>query len=98
MIALDGDWKYSDDGTDQGDTWKDATFDDSAWQTGAAELGYGDDDEMTVLADTARPSAYFRKTITLDAEVVAAELRAGARADGEVLQAHRRLASPLDVR
>ncbi len=33
-------WKYLDNGSDQGTTWKEADFDDSAWKEGAAPLGY----------------------------------------------------------
>ncbi|MFJ8236433.1 metallophosphoesterase [Ureibacillus sp. NPDC094379] len=33
-------WKYLDDGTDQGTSWKDSNFDDSTWKSGQAPLGY----------------------------------------------------------
>ncbi len=33
-------WKYLDDGSDQGSTWREADFDVSAWKEGAAPLGY----------------------------------------------------------
>lgn len=36
-------WSYLDDGSDQGTAWRDLTFDDTAWSTGPAPLGYGDD-------------------------------------------------------
>jgi len=32
-------------------TWKDSGFDDSGWDTGVTGIGYGDDDDATVLAD-----------------------------------------------
>jgi MYXO-CTERM domain-containing protein len=68
-------WKYHDQGQDLGTAWLDASYDDSAWAAGPAQLGYGDGDEATVIADTpVRPSYYFRKTITLDAPVVSASL------------------------
>lgn len=35
-------WRYLDDGSDQGTGWRAAGFNDSAWPTGRAELGYGD--------------------------------------------------------
>jgi len=35
-------WKYLDDGTEQGAAWRALNFDDSAWPSGPAELGYGD--------------------------------------------------------
>jgi len=43
-------WKYLDDGSNQGTAWVDSDFDDSSWKNGAAELGYGDGDEATVIS------------------------------------------------
>ncbi len=59
-------WKYLDDGSDQGTTWRDISFDDSSWSNGVAQLGYGDGDEATALSfgpDTNNkyPTTYFRK-------------------------------------
>ncbi len=42
-------WKYLDDGSNQGALWRTADFDDAAWRSGPAELGYGDGGEKTVL-------------------------------------------------
>jgi hypothetical protein len=42
-------WSYLDDGSDQGTAWSAPAFDDSGWPSGAAELGYGDGDESTVI-------------------------------------------------
>lgn len=50
VIAMNGTWKYLDNGTDQGAGWTSRTFDDSGWASGAAELGYGDGDEATVVS------------------------------------------------
>ena len=49
LVALDSDWAYLDDGSDQGSAWRQHGFDDSAWGTGAAQLGFGDGDESTTL-------------------------------------------------
>lgn len=38
-------WKYLDDGSNQGTAWAAPGFDDTAWKSGLAELGYGDTDE-----------------------------------------------------
>lgn len=68
-------WKYHDQGQDLGAAWLDASYDDGAWASGPAQLGYGDGDEATVIASTpVRPSYYFRKAITLGAPVIAASL------------------------
>jgi hypothetical protein len=42
LIAKDSVWKYLDDGSDQGTEWRATAFNDSAWSSGAAELGYAD--------------------------------------------------------
>ena len=42
-------WKYQENGSDLGSTWRTDGFNDSAWPTGTAELGYGDGDEATVI-------------------------------------------------
>ncbi|MDP6545922.1 MAG: lamin tail domain-containing protein, partial [Phycisphaerae bacterium] len=64
IIPLDATWKYLDDGSDQGTMWRDPGFDDGAWSSGAAILGYGNGDETTaVTAD--RTTYYFRHTINL---------------------------------
>lgn len=50
LIPLDATWKYLDNGTDQGTPWRAPSFDDGAWASGAAELGYGDGDESTLVS------------------------------------------------
>lgn len=34
-------WSYLDDGSDQGNAWREPVFDDSAWSNGDAPLGFG---------------------------------------------------------
>ena len=70
LISKGAIWKYLDDGTDQGADWRELIFDDSKWEGGAAELGYGDGDEATVISYGPNPNqkyitTYFRKTITI---------------------------------
>ena len=43
ILPRDAAWKFYDHGELAGDDWKSADFDDSAWQSGRAPLGYGDD-------------------------------------------------------
>ncbi|MDY6951454.1 MAG: hypothetical protein SWE60_08080 [Thermodesulfobacteriota bacterium] len=64
-------WKYLDDGSDQGTSWREPLFDDSPWVFGPAELGYGDGDEETVIgygpdADSKYVTAYFRRSFEVD--------------------------------
>jgi hypothetical protein len=40
-------WKYSDEGVLPAAAWNSKDFDDSTWKSGQAQLGYGDNDEMT---------------------------------------------------
>ncbi len=42
-------WKYLDNGSDQGTAWKESAFDDSAWVSGAAPLGYNDSHIQTTI-------------------------------------------------
>ena len=43
-------WKYLDDGSDQGELWRDPAADDSAWPEGLSQFGYGEGDESTVVS------------------------------------------------
>lgn len=63
-------WKYLDDGSDQGTAWRAADFNDSAWASGPAELGYGDGGEATVVgygpdAGNKYITTYFRKSFNV---------------------------------
>jgi len=49
LIEIDADWKFKDDGSDQGSAWREPAFDDSLWSTGPAQLGYGEGDETTAV-------------------------------------------------
>src|SRR5262249_33094290 len=50
LVSQGAAWRYLDDGTDQGTAWREVSFDDSAWASGPAQLGYGDGDEATVVS------------------------------------------------
>lgn len=75
-------WKFDDTGTDMGTMWRDFGFEDVCWRVGAAELGYGDGDEATVISfgpdsgDKHR-TYYFRHifAVTDPATVASATLR-----------------------
>lgn len=49
LLPWNATWKYKDDGSNQGTAWRAAAFDDSAWPSAAAEFGYGDGDETTLI-------------------------------------------------
>ena len=63
-------WKYLDTGADQGTAWRARSFDDAGWKSGAAELGYGDSDEATLVGYGPNSSAkytttYFRRAFSV---------------------------------
>ncbi|SUZ84360.1 uncharacterized protein METZ01_LOCUS37214 [marine metagenome] len=64
LIARKADWSYLDDGSDQGTGWTASDFDDSGWSTGAAELGFTEGDENTVIT-SGHVTYYFRHTFTV---------------------------------
>gem|GEM_PF-3656690 len=66
LIPTGAVWKFLDNGTDQGTAWQGNLFDDSGWSQGAAQLGYGDGDEATMVGfgpDSANKfiTTYFRR-------------------------------------
>ena len=76
LIALGSDWKFLDDGSDQGTAWRASSFDDTLWSTGTAQLGYGGNGEETTIDDggdstNRHITYYFRRTFTVaDASAV----------------------------
>lgn len=65
LVPLGASWRYLDDGSDQGSAWQAPGFVDTGWALGAAELGYGDGDEATVVsfggnASDKHITSYFR--------------------------------------
>lgn len=84
-------WKYLDNGTDQGTAWQAAAFNDAAWASGNAELGYGDGGEATVVSFGPSSSSkyittYFRRQFTVSslAGLTGVKLRL-KRDDGAVI-------------
>ncbi|GAC1428805.1 MAG: hypothetical protein NVSMB68_00880 [Thermoanaerobaculia bacterium] len=70
LIPMGAIWRYLDNGTDQGTAWRLPSFADGAWKSGAAELGYGDGDEKTVVSygpssTNKYVTTYFRGTFTV---------------------------------
>jgi acid phosphatase type 7 len=70
LVPAGSNWKYLDNGSNQGTTWTTSSFNDASWASGNAELGYGDDDEATVVSFGGNASnkfitTYFRKTFNL---------------------------------
>jgi len=58
LLARGSNWKYIDDGLDQGTAWRNADFDDSTWKTGPAPLGYPSDKVWPTLGNVATEIGY----------------------------------------
>jgi titin len=85
LVAAGATWKYLDNGTDQGTAWRQTGFNDSAWQTGVAQFGFGESDQQTVLA-TGRITYYFRKAFNVtDPSAFSALMLRLLRDDGAVV-------------
>jgi len=90
LVPAGADWHYLDTGTSAPAAWLQPAFDDSAWKTGRAELGYGDGDEATVVAGGPATShyvtTYFRRSFSASEvtryATLAAEIK---RDDGAIL-------------
>jgi len=91
LVAAGTSWKYLDNGSNQGTAWYGTGFNDAAWASGNAQLGYGDGDEATVVSYGPNSSnkyitTYFRKTITVaDASLFTNYSLSVKRDDGIVL-------------
>jgi hypothetical protein len=70
LIPAGSTWKYWDQGTLPA-SWSQADFDDSAWPSGPAQLGCGENDEITVMGRTesshARTLCFFRHEFSMQA-------------------------------
>jgi len=60
MITTGDDWKYFPGSSEPQNTWNSLSFADGSWQTGPTGIGYGDNDDATVIDPTL--SLYMRKT------------------------------------
>jgi hypothetical protein len=78
LVATGSTWTYLDNGTDQGTAWRSSSFSDSLWKSGAAQLGYGDGDEVTKVsygpsATNKYVTTYFRRAFDVkDASAITA--------------------------
>ncbi len=71
LISTGSSWKYLDNGSNQGTAWRQSNFNDSSWASGFAELGFGDNNEVTVInkgpAGNQHRTFYFRKSFNVSA-------------------------------
>jgi hypothetical protein len=84
-------WGYLDTGVDPGPSWTSPDFDDRAWRTGPAQLGYGDGDEATVVSfgpdsNNKHMTTWFRRRFFVaDARAVQGLMAGLVRDDGAVV-------------
>lgn len=68
-IAAGSVWKYNDTGSDLGTAWREVSFDDTAWASGAGKLGYSDNPVTTLSygpdSNDKYPTYYFRYEFTV---------------------------------
>src|SRR6185436_10827054 len=69
VSPLGAQWKYLDNGSNQGTAWRAVSFNDAAWKTGVGEFGYGDGDEATVVSFGRNSkkyiTTYFRRQVNI---------------------------------
>ncbi|MCW3464545.1 metallophosphoesterase [Chitinophaga nivalis] len=70
LLPFGSSWKYLDNGSNQGTSWRAVSFNDGSWKSGPGKLGYGDGDEATVVSYGSSSSSkyvttYFRKTFNI---------------------------------
>jgi hypothetical protein len=90
-ISAGSEWRYLDTGIDPGGAWRTLNFNDAAWRSGHAQLGYGEDDESTVVRYGADPNnkyvtTWFRRTFRVsDASATTNLLLRLLRDDGAIV-------------
>jgi endo-1,4-beta-xylanase len=60
-------WRYWDATNFPGAAWASASYDDSGWASGPAQLGFGDGDEATAVANNGQVTTYFRRAFNVAA-------------------------------
>ncbi len=90
FIALKASWKYLDNGSNQGTSWKQPGYNDQSWATGNGEFGYGDGDEGTVVSygnnsTNKYITTYFRKSINISNPASFSSFALGVKRDDGVV-------------
>jgi hypothetical protein len=80
LISTGAVWKYFDVGSDPGPTWATTGFDDTSWNAGPAELGFGDGGEATT-NQAGFITYYYRKSFNVPNASSITNLRARLKRD-----------------
>jgi hypothetical protein len=65
LVPLGAVWRYLDTGVNLSNAWRAVGFDDSSWPSGPAELGFGETDQVTLIASNRQVTTYFRHPFTV---------------------------------
>jgi hypothetical protein len=80
------DWRYFDNGSDQGQAWVATDFDDSDWSVGTAPLGFGTINDFPFGGPSINPgrniTIYFRKDLEIENPSLITEATLGVMSDG----------------
>jgi len=93
LVSKGSTWKYLDNGSDQGAAWRARSFNDSAWPSGPAPLGYGDaNGQLPATPISYGPDAnhkyittYYRHTFSVSDPGSVASLVVGVQRDDGVV-------------
>jgi hypothetical protein len=91
LVPAGAEWKFLDNGSNQGTTWIGTNFNDLTWNSGPAQLGYGDGDEATTVSFGTNSGSkyittYFRHAFTVENPTDFATLTLGLmRDDGAIV-------------
>ncbi|MCW5909515.1 MAG: CotH kinase family protein [Cyclobacteriaceae bacterium] len=90
LVSAGDTWKYFDAGVLPGVNWNAPVFNDNAWASGPAQLGYGEGDEQTVVgfgpnANNKFITTYFRKSFTVSGASEIMALNASALFDDGIV-------------
>jgi hypothetical protein len=90
VIPFLSSWKFSDNGTNYGTTWRQSGYNDQSWSAGNAQLGFGDGDETTIVSYGSSSSnkhitTYFRKSVTINNPSAYTNFSLGVKRDDGVV-------------
>jgi hypothetical protein len=85
LVSRGSVWKYHNLGQDLGTDWRQPNFVDNAWNSGPADIGFGDPGIPTVITGGPSggrfPTIYFRRAFTLNDVTGIGQLQIGLRRD-----------------
>jgi hypothetical protein len=80
LVPFGSEWSYLDNGVNLGTSWRSNSYSDTHWPAGPAQLGYGENDEATVVSYGNDPqdkhvTTYFRRYFNLPSDAQSYQLR-----------------------